>query len=1325
MMRKSDKSITRTPVHLPPLLDEFRTALQDEIEVAKRNASSSSIPLSNGHKVGKQGNAYQYAFLIDTILNTPDGAPCDFIVPGRAPMEVTIVSTEGLRIVISVENDLGEFVPEARLQTDLVILMRKLIERIENNATVDNPAASRMLGMATVSGTPKKPLGEPLIYPDQMCALESALGRNLTVIWGPPGTGKTYAIGAIAEQLHKMARTVLVVSHTNIAVDQAIKHIAESLKTHLEQGAVIRVGEVKDEELKLRYPDVLVKTQVERKSKELVERQDALTLKRDDITVELGEVTDKISILEWLQTAKSDIESSCTNREEIHELEKQLDLDEKTLSELKLQQPDLRDLYDLTSEILRLRQHLVENRDKQSHLNQQLSNIESEISDAKRCWQQQKNRLDILERITPLRIERAAYPTTEEQKAIIGTLSLEIVKSNKLFEDMRYSYNVENGILFQVNNTNTLMRVLKGLPRPEEQRAVVNYLSSRIAVLETERNAANSARDNAGSKLGRILELDAELSRYQDIRVKSEELKKQVDIQNSLQHFEGEKLKLDENLRRLRAEFADLEKEEKQRSATINGDIAAIQAEARSKLEHTEYLQKDIASRHSHINRLVKNIDIVLNRLLAEASKWTTAAVEPISQDEKLGLLRECYQRLLAQHNPSGLPSLAEKADSLRSEIRKLTDEITEIDEQLAKVESEVIRSASVVGATLTKTYLSDDIQARRFDTVILDEASMAPIPALYIAALLSDNNLIIVGDFKQLPPIVLSKRESTVKCLGRDIFEVSGLKAAWYKGAPPDHFVMLTEQGRFLPEIAKVANQFYEGKLRTRSGIEDTDGFSKFSNWYRSSLPHDNPVVLVDTGSLNAWVTSVVKHGNSSRLNFLSATVSVDLAEQLLNPERPNNIEGDPKRILIVSPYRAHAKLVRVLLQENVQINGEVISGTAHSFQGSEADVVIFDLVADEPHFIVNLFIPKLDDQIKRLLNVALTRAKFRLFVLGDFVYCRSHGGKAFLGKSLIPFLLKSFPRINALDIVPNGLAARAAKAQMTLLGGEIEPDSERVVITQADFFRLLSTDLTRARKSVIIYSPFMTQDRVAFLMPQLQAAVSRGVFIIIITKSLSERSASEVSQIRRIETQLTEIGVVIMHKMRMHEKLVFIDDDITWSGSLNPLSFSNTQEVMERRKSKAVLNDYFQILRLQELLAVQGKAESKCPICGSEMIAAEGRDQPYYWRCINDDCYTRSIDQSYPFDGVISCSTCNKPVEFGYWGDYPHWRCTANVRHRQKVFKSHLRLPKMVALIPKVEQRKTCKIFGIDDLGHYAATIEPTASEKSEQMSLFDDCE
>jgi hypothetical protein len=85
-MSKLDDRIEDSPKQLPPLLDEFRTALQDEIEVAKQNASSSSIPLSNGHKVGQQGSAFQYAFLIDSVLNTPDGAPGDLVVPGKAPM---------------------------------------------------------------------------------------------------------------------------------------------------------------------------------------------------------------------------------------------------------------------------------------------------------------------------------------------------------------------------------------------------------------------------------------------------------------------------------------------------------------------------------------------------------------------------------------------------------------------------------------------------------------------------------------------------------------------------------------------------------------------------------------------------------------------------------------------------------------------------------------------------------------------------------------------------------------------------------------------------------------------------------------------------------------------------------------------------------------------------------------------------------------------------------------------------------------------------------------------------------------------------------------
>ncbi len=192
------------------------------------------------------------------------------------------------------------------------------------------------------------------------------------------------------------------------------------------------------------------------------------------------------------------------------------------------------------------------------------------------------------------------------------------------------------------------------------------------------------------------------------------------------------------------------------------------------------------------------------------------------------------------------------------------------------------------------------------------------------------------------------------------------------------------------LPEIAQVANLFYDESLKSVFKTpEQFKDYKNFSEWYIKDWPYDSPVNLIDTGPLNAWVTSVVKNGNSSRLNFLSATVAVDISQQLFSSSLEKRTEGTSKRILIISPYRAHAKLVDLLLKSHANIQDEIVAGTAHSFQGSEADVVIFDMVVDEPHFRVNLFIPMLDEQIKCLLNVALTRAKFRLFILGDFDYC------------------------------------------------------------------------------------------------------------------------------------------------------------------------------------------------------------------------------------------------------------------------------------------------------------------------------------------------
>ena len=158
----------------------------------------------------------------------------------------------------------------------------------------------------------------------------------------------------------------------------------------------------------------------------------------------------------------------------------------------------------------------------------------------------------------------------------------------------------------------------------------------------------------------------------------------------------------------------------------------------------------------------------------------------------------------------------------------------------------------------------------------------------------------------------------------------------------------------------------------------------------------------------------------------------------------------------------------------------------------------------------------------------------------------------------------------------------------------------------------------------------------------------------------------------------------------------IIFIDDSILWEGSLNPLSFKDTEEHMERRVSKKVFSDYAHTLHLSDLIGEYNDGAPTCPICGKEVVACEGKDEPFYWRCIEKDCYTRSIDQPALKGGIIYCNRCGGEVEYGEWGG-PAWRCLENSRHHQKIARTHLRLPKMRAIIPKLDLAKLDKSYNI----------------------------
>jgi hypothetical protein len=155
------------------------------------------------------------------------------------------------------------------------------------------------------------------------------------------------------------------------------------------------------------------------------------------------------------------------------------------------------------------------------------------------------------------------------------------------------------------------------------------------------------------------------------------------------------------------------------------------------------------------------------------------------------------------------------------------------------------------------------------------------------------------------------------------------------------------------------------------------------------------------------------------------------------------------------------------------------------------------------------------------------------------------------------------------------------------------------------------------------------------------------------------------------------------------MHEKLIFVDADAVWIGSLNALSFTGlTGEIMHRHKDKELVAEYVKLLGIESICEVAASDEQKqCPICGSEMIVGESDSGGIYWSCVNKD-YNRNPEQQYPHDGILRCK-CGSPYIFNMV-NRPRWICPIDSKHYQYIREGDLKLEKMAALIITQKDRK-----------------------------------
>jgi hypothetical protein len=1286
--RRAQKAELEKP--LPPLLNEFRIALREEIEAAKRTASTAAVELISGRRVGSHAGAWQYQFLVDSPLNLPDDSPADLIVPGQhGRIEATVVSVSGLTVVVSVPVDLGEFVGRARMQTDLTFLLRTLIRRLEEIGDTPNPAGSRLLGLV-------EPAGESVAFEhdvlnDEQCeAVGSALGRDLTFVWGPPGTGKTMTLGALATELHRRGRSALLVSHTNAAVDQALLHVARAIgEDELARGLALRLGESKDDRI-LNTPDLLVQTHVERRSAELVAERKQLNVEQGERLRELAALDRLVEIAEWLPDAGGELDrarAQVAQHDELEQLtgrvaERHAAADAE-LAPWRALEPDAR--------------RSVEEAERLELLERQLPGLRERVAAVSAELEQTRTRrveADALAKEAAEHVPqvRAAQERLAQLRAELPQREPLLAATDRELEELAASITEAQTVLARAEEANALTRRLRGLPHPDQQRQTVESLRERRTRLEEARTQAaeqlavlNVEFQNAQRTIADYAHLPDPGTAAQEARTlqsDEERSRKETTVASfELSEAERERTSLGAPLERFRSEHDGQDPREALRRAA---ELAAV----------LEPITAELAQLRQQIETVRAALEESLVARCRGLHAWSIAGQLPEGYVARADLLERSIGVARDELAGRSAETLRDERQQVRTRLREIETRLAEIAEALEQIENLVIAEASVVATTLTRAYKRDSVQARTFDTVILDEASMAPIPALWVVAARAEKSVVLVGDFMQLPPIKHSTHELAEEWLGRDIFDKAGVRDLFDdETRRPAHCVPLREQRRMHPHISAISNRFvYSGKLRDGQGLGDAE---LLDGWFNHAEPFDNPVLLVDTSKLDAWVSSVNLGGRSSRLNFLSATVCADIALMLLRDDREPFQPGRTPRILLCAPYRPHAKLLSLLAKEQMPV-GEVVAGTAHTFQGAEAPVVIFDLVNDEPHWRVGMFGGRMEEDTKRLLNVALTRPQRRLIVVGDFRWIEQKAKKDGILRRILAHLKERHPIVDAVDLLPAGFAARAAAIQQSASAERDTPIAPQLVVAQDRFFEHLHDDLAGARQRVVIYSPFMTLERVSRLEPHLRAAVERDAEVWVITKTLEERSGDR-GVYAEIEQALRSWGIRVVHKKGMHEKLVMIDGELLWQGSLNPLSYSSTQEIMERRASREIVADYARVLRLDDLLAAYRAEETRCPYCGSEVVAAEGPNEPFYWRCVEDGCFTRSIGDPMPVDGRVVCHSCSGQLEFRWPNADPFWRCTENHRHRQPVARTHMRLPKMRELIPRQELRKLERRFNI----------------------------
>jgi superfamily I DNA and/or RNA helicase len=605
-----------------------------------------------------------------------------------------------------------------------------------------------------------------------------------------------------------------------------------------------------------------------------------------------------------------------------------------------------------------------------------------------------------------------------------------------------------------------------------------------------------------------------------------------------------------------------------------------------------EKLTSEKASRRNTLES-AKNQVLQIRKDYTE-STYRLRALESHIADEKSKLSKE------------GLLSDSQ-AETLAKNVKIMEDAIKALKAELEALNDNLILEAKLIATTLTKSYQSKKILSREYDCVIVDEASMAPLPTLLTSAGIAKAKITLVGDFFQLPPIAkyrsdeddeetAQKQNAVDAWLRRDIFAATGITEAIKSGkGQPVRMQQLRIQRRMHPDISEIVNKLVYAKYGDYSLKNDSVTYDYGVDKLSSQPLPDSHLGIYDTTNLG---TLPSKTDSGSIYNVPQALVCVELAKQALK----NGYE----KVGIVSAYRAQVNLLQKIIGDSMsqKDSEKVLADTVHKFQGGEKELIIFDVTTPRTRTMYDD--GEVDGDDEKLINVAFSRAKAKLLLVGDIKKIeKAHDHTSLIKQTIEHVRATDRPILDASNLIsPLDLSEKTDSVLASLNGASLEKAIQSGgLLDENDFYKAFFQDLIHAEQEVIIISPFLSTRRYEQLETIFNNLRLRGVQIFVITRPSEEHDGNLREMSEKVIRSMEKMGITVLPiRGYTHEKVAVIDRKILYVGSLNILSQRESHEIMHRigGKKGLVAKQYMQFLKLDKNIGEIGQSKLKhCEVC------------------------------------------------------------------------------------------------------------------------------